>query len=65
MANTGKLKTENLMMRMSERDKAELKEIAAKRGMNMAEMVMFLIRREYDWEKHDEDRKTYEPTYED
>lgn len=42
------MKTTNLVIRISEKDKEDLKAIADKRQMTMSELVLYLIRREAD-----------------
>lgn len=44
-------KTGNMILRISETDKAGLRELAEKRGMAMSELVTYLIRREIDFER--------------
>ena len=44
-------KTTNLMIRISDRDKQELKALAERREMAMSELVIYLIRREIDLDK--------------
>ena len=46
-----KSKTNNIIIRVSDADKALLKELADKRGMAMSELVTYLIRREADFDK--------------
>lgn len=41
-------KVTNLNIRISERDMADLEYIAKEREMSKSEMVLYLIRREYD-----------------
>lgn len=59
MAN-GQLKTGNLILRITPKDKEELKIIADKRGMTMSEMVLYLVRREIDWDRKDKKSKDEE-----
>ena len=44
-------KTGNMILRISETDKAGLRELAEKREMAMSELVTYLIRREIDFER--------------
>lgn len=44
-------KTTNLVIRISDRDKQELKALAEHREMAMSELVIYLIRREIDLDK--------------
>ena len=44
------MKTTNLMIRISEKDKEALKALAEKKQMTMSELVTFLIRREIEKE---------------
>ena len=41
-----KTKTENIIMRTSEREKAEIKEAADKMQMNMSDFVLYCVRKE-------------------
>lgn len=41
-----KTKTENIIMRTSEREKAEIKEAAEKMQMSMSDFVLFCVRKE-------------------
>ena len=47
----GKNKISNLVIRISDRDKQELKALADKREMAMSELVIYLIRREIDLDR--------------
>lgn len=42
------MKTTNLVIRISEKDKEDIKKMAEARQMTMSEFVTFLIRREAD-----------------
>ena len=41
-------KSSNLIIRISDKDKQDLKELAEARQMSMSELVVFLIRREVE-----------------
>ena len=51
MNNKPKLKTSNLIIKLSDEDKEALRYLATKRGMPMSELVTYLIRREWDFDR--------------
>lgn len=44
-------KTTNIIFRVSERDKEKVKALAEKNQMTVSELIVYMIRREYDKER--------------